>query len=93
MGKFDKIERTVWILASDDGCVLAHGHPDPKMPPYHLDALMDRLPEMVQAPNRITLGDARRAWNGHVRGSGATREVRGRLLVRERKVRITVEEA
>lgn len=88
--KFDKIERVAWILASDNGCVLAHGHPDPKMPPYHLDALTDRLPELVQASNKITLGDAKRAWNGRVRKSDTTREVKGRLLVHEQKVRIVI---
>lgn len=89
-GKFDKIERTVWILASDNGCVLAHGNPDPKMPPYHLDALLERLPEIVQAPNKITLGDAKRAWNDRVRKDGTTREVKDRLFVHEQKVRIVI---
>ena len=91
--KFDKLERVVWILASDNGCVLAHGHPDPTMPPYHLDPLTDRLPAVVHAPNKVTLGDAKRAWNGRVRGSSASRSVQGRLFVHERKVRITIEEA
>ena len=93
MAKFDKIERVVWILASDNGNVLAHGHPDPKMPPYHLDPLVDGSPAIVNAPNKITLGDAKRAWNGRVRGSGSSRRVKGWLYVHERKVRITIEEA
>ncbi len=92
-GKFEKLARVVWILASDNGCVLAHGHPDPQMPPYHLDPLTDRLPAIVHAPNKVTLGDAKRAWNGRVRGSGASRRVQGLLVVHEHKVRITIEEA
>jgi len=96
--KFEKLVRVVWILASDNGCVLAHGHPDPTMPPYHLDPLTDRLPAIVHAPNKITLRDAKRAWNDCVRESSAARKVKGGLfvrgmLVRERKVRITIEEA
>lgn len=91
--KFDKLSRVVWILASDNGCVLAHGHPDPAMPPYSLDPLTDRIPAIVHAPNKITLGDAKRAWNGRVRESVASRRVKGRLFVREHKVRITIEEA
>lgn len=90
--KFEKIERVVWILASDNGCVLAHGHPDPEMPPYHLDPLTDRIPAIVHAPNKITLGDAKLAWNGRVRASGASRRVKNRLYVHEHKVRITIEE-
>lgn len=90
---FEKISRIMWILASDSGCVLAHGHPDPEMPPYHLDPLTDRIPAIVTATNKITLGDAKRAWNGRVRGSGAPRRLNGQLLVHERKVRITIEEA
>lgn len=93
MRKLDKIERVVWILASENGCVLAHGHPDPEMPQYHLDPLVDGSPAIVNAPNKITLGDAKRAWNGRVRGSGASRRVKGRLFVHERKVKITIEEA
>ena len=92
-GGFEKLAKVVWILASDDGCVLAHGHPDPQMPPYHLDPLTDRLPAVVHAPNKITLGDAKKVWNGRVRGSGASRRVQSCLFVREHKVRITIEEA
>ena len=92
-GKFEKLVRVVWILTSKDGCVLVHGHPDPKMPPYHLSPLTDRLPAVVHAPNKVTLGDAKRAWNGRVRGSSASRSVQGRLFVHEHKVRITIEEA
>ena len=93
MEKFDKIERVVWILASDNGCVLAHGHPDPTMPQYHLDNVADRLPAIVSAPSKASLGDAKRAWNDRVRKSGTTGKVKGRLTVHERKVRITIEEA
>lgn len=39
MNGFRKFSRTWWVLASADGCLLARGHPDPKMPPYHLDAM------------------------------------------------------
>lgn len=89
-GKFEKLARVVWILASDNGCVLAHGHPDPDMPPYHLDPLTDRLPAIVHAPNKITLGDAKKAWNGRIRGSGASLRVKRRLFVHEQKVRIVI---
>lgn len=91
--RFEKLSRVVWILASDSGCVLAHGHPDPTMPPYSLDPLTGRIPAIVHAPNKITLGDAKKAWNGRVRASGASIRVKNRLYVHERKVRITIEEA
>ena len=91
--KFDKIEGIAWILASDNGCVLAHGHPDPQMPPYHLDPITDRLPGIIVSPDKITLGDAKRTWNDRVRNSSAPRSVQGRLFVHEQKVRITIEEA
>lgn len=88
--KFDKIERVVWILASDNGCVLAHGHPDPEMPPYNLNPLTDRIPAIVHAPNKFTLGDAKRAWNGRVRKSDASLRVKRHLFVHEQKVRIVI---
>lgn len=91
MAKFDKIERVVWILASDNGNVLAHGHQDPHMPPYHLDVVIDRLPAIVSAPNKATLGEARRAWNACMREIGGSRRTMGPYLVRERRVRITIE--
>lgn len=84
--KFEKLSRVVWILASVDGCVLAHGHLDPTMPPYHLNPLTDRIPAIVHAPNKVTLDDAKRAWNSRARKEWP------KLLVHERKVRITIEE-
>lgn len=102
---FEKLSRVVWVLTSDNGCVLAHGHPDPAMPPYHLDNVVDRLPAIVSAPNKVSLGDARRAWNDRVRKSSMAYKVKGRplaremlafvrgMLVHERRVRITIEEA
>ena len=92
-GKFDKFARVVWILADKDGCVLAHGHPDPMMPPYHLDAMTDHVPALVAAPNKITLRDVRRLWNDKVRADGRGRAYYTRDLVHECKVRITIEEA
>lgn len=99
MNGFRKFSRTWWVLASADGCLLARGHPDPKMPPYHLDAMTDHVPALVAAPNKITLRDVRRQWNDTVRRNclglpGPSRRLMHiRNLVRERKVTITVEEA
>lgn len=90
---FKKFSRTWWVLASADGCLLAKGHPDPKMPPYHLDAMTDHVPALVAAPNKITLRDVRRQWNDTVRANGRGRAYYTRDLVRERKVTITIEEA
>lgn len=99
MIKFNKIEKVVWVLASGNGCVLAHGNPNPGLPPYHLDAMTDHVPALVTAPNKITLRDARRQWNDAVRRdclgmSGPGRRLAHiRNLVCERRVRITIEEA
>lgn len=91
--KFEKVVRVVWVLASKDGCVLAHGHPDPGMPPYHLDPLTDRLPVIVHGGNRETVGDARRAWNSFIRKDKFPKRTWDKVLVHERKVTITIEEA
>lgn len=92
MKGFNKVSRTCWALASADGwCLLAKGHPDPKMPPYHLDAMTDRMPALVTAPNKFTLRDVRRLWNDTMRaryGGHATRD-----LVHECKVTITITDA
>ena len=91
-GKFEKLARVVWILASKDGCVLAYGHPDPRMPQYHLDALTDKLPQIVHADNKYTLRDRKLKWNYMIRRSQAPRRCQLRSFVQERKVRITIEE-
>lgn len=93
MNGFRKFSRTWWVLASADGCLLAKGHPDPKMPPYHLDAMTDHVPALIAAPNKITLRDVRRQWNDTVRANGRGHAYYTRDLVRERKVTITIEEA
>ena len=93
MNGFRKFSRTWWVLASADGCLLAKGHLDPKMPPYHLDAMTDHVPALVAAPNKFTLRDVRRQWNDTVRANGRGRAYYTRDLVRERKVTITIEEA
>lgn len=99
MNGFKKFSRTWWVLASADGCLLAKGHPDPKMPPYHLDAMADHMPALVAAPNKITLRDVRRQWNDAVRRNclglpaPGRRLMHIRTLVQERKVKITIEEA
>lgn len=93
MNGFKKFSRTRWVLASADGCLLAKGHPDPKMPPYHLDALLDNVPALVTAPNKVTLRDVRRLWNDRVRADGRGHAYYTRSLVHERKVMITIEEA
>ena len=96
---FKKFSRTRWVLASADGRLLARGHPDPKMPPYHLDAMTDHVPALVTAPNKITLRDVRRQWNDAVRRNCLGLPAPGRRLmhtrphVQERKVKITIEEA
>lgn len=88
------ITRTCWALASADGwCLLAKGHPDPKMPPYHLDAMTDHVPALVTAPNKVTLRDVRRLWNDKVRADGRGHAYYTRNLVHECRVRITIEEA
>ena len=92
MNGFKKFSRTWWVLASADGYLLAKGHPDPKMPPYHLDAMMDHVPALVTAPNKFTLRDVRRLWNDTVRTNGRGRAYYTRDLVHERKVTITIEE-
>lgn len=89
---FEKFSRTWWVLASVDGSLLAKGHPDPKMPPYHLDAMTDHVPALVAAPNKFTLRDVRRQWNDMVRAQGHGRAYYTRDLVHERKVKITIEE-
>lgn len=88
-----KLSRTWWVLASADGCLLAKGHSDPKMPPYHLDVMTDHVPALVVAPNKITLRDVRRLWNDKVRADGWSRACCARNLVHEHKVKITIEEA
>jgi hypothetical protein len=93
MNRFKRFSRTWWVLASADGCLLAKGHPDPKMPPYHLDAMTDSMPALVTAPNKFTLRDVRRLWNGMVRTKYGGHAYYTRDLVHERKVRITIEEA
>lgn len=93
MTRFKKFSRTWWVLASADGCLLAKGHPDPKMPPYHLDAMTDHVPALVAAPNKVTLRDVRRQWNDKVRADGRGHAYYTRDLVHERKVTITIEEA
>ena len=89
MNRFKKVSRTLWVLASVDGYLLAEGHPDPKMPPYHLDSMMGHVPALAAAPNRITLRDVRRQWNSAMRAKGYG-HVYG--LVHECKVKITIEE-
>ena len=93
MNGFRKFSRTWWVLASADGCLLAKGHPDPKMPQYHLDAMTDHVPALVAAPNKLTLRDVRRLWNDMVRDKGRGRAYYTCDLVHERKVKITIEEA
>lgn len=91
--RLGRFSRTWWVLASADGCLLAKGHPDPKMPPYHLDAMTDHVPALVAAPNKVTLRDVRRLWNDTVHANGRGRASCTRGLVHERKVTITIEEA
>ena len=93
MKGFRKFSRTWWVLASANGCLLAKGNPNWDMPPYHLDAMTDHVPALVAAPNKATLRDVRRQWNGMVRSKGRGRAYYTRDLVRERKVTITIEEA
>ena len=84
-----KIERERWILVNARGIPLAHGHPDPTLPPYHLACLADdSLPALVSAYTRFALRDFRREWNDEVR----RRKWHRNTLVHECKVRITVEE-
>lgn len=91
--RLGRFSRTWWVLASADGCLLAKGHPDPKMPPYHLDAMTDHVPALFAAPNKVTLRDVRRLWNDKVRADGRGHAYYTRNLVHECKVRITIEEA
>lgn len=93
MNGFKKFSRTWWVLASDDGCILAKGNPNPDTPPYHLDAMTDHVPALVAAPNKITLRDVRRQWNNKVRADGRGHAYYTRSLVHECKIRITIEEA
>lgn len=90
MKPFERLDRVAWVLASDGGSVLAHGHPDSRMPPYRLDPLTDSLPAIVSAPNKYTLRDIRLTWNATVRRMFKGNV--GGLLVREHKVRITIQE-
>lgn len=90
MSGFKKFSRALWVLASANGSLLAKGHLDPKMPPYHLDAMTDHVPALVTAPNKFTLRDVRRLWNDTMRAMG-----RGHAhgLVHECKVTITITDA
>lgn len=92
MKGFKKYSRIWWVLAADDGCLLAKGNLNPDMPPYHLDAMTDHVPALVAAPNKFTLRDVRRQWNDMVRAKGWKKAYGSRYLVHERNVRITIEE-
>ena len=92
MNGFRKFSRTWWVLASADGCLLAEGNPNPGTPPYHLDAMTDHVPALVTAPNKFTLRDVRREWNGAIRARRRGNAYCMRDLVHECRVTITVEE-
>lgn len=92
MNGFKKVSRTCWVLASADGCLLAKGNPSPTMPPYHLEAITDHMPELVAAPNKRTLREVRRLWNDMVRTRYGGHAYYTIDLVHEHKVKITIEE-
>lgn len=92
MKGFKKYSRIWWVLAADDGCLLAKGNLNPELPPYHLDAMTDHMPALATAPNKFTLRDVRKQWNDMVRAEGRKRACCTRWLVHERKVKITIEE-
>ena len=93
MSGFKKFSRTWWVLISADGYLLAKGNPNPKMPPYHLDAMTDHVPALVTAPNKFTLRDIRKLWNDTVRAKKRGYVNYLRDLVHEHKVTIIIEEA
>ena len=94
-GKFEKLVRVAWILADNRGCVLARGNPGMKLAllPYHLNNLTDNLPALVSAETKQALAGIRREWNDQLRKYTVPAKCRSDLLVYERKVRITIEEA